>query len=169
MQVWGPLHLYKWLWFSLCVIISLTFWVFFKVLYDTSGFLEKNRDPLPSVSIQLLSSCSCQLLQLFASKVVKQFQKPENTSCQINSLDPPKPSTGIKFKVHMLAQLWASSSCMSRSDAKIMNLIWLRCDLRDDFGWSYLFTFNFQIFFEIGILRHSRLSFSTFKNYHAFL
>ncbi|BBN69517.1 myosin 2 [Prunus dulcis] len=69
-----------------------------EVLYDTSGFLEKNRDPLPSVSIQLLSSCSCQLLQLFASKVVKQFQKPENTSCQINSLDPPKPSTGIKFK-----------------------------------------------------------------------
>ncbi|XP_021833127.1 myosin-2 isoform X1 [Prunus avium] len=69
-----------------------------EVLYDTSGFLEKNRDPLPSVSIQLLSSCSCPLLQLFASKVVKQFQKPENTSCQINSLDPPKPSTGIRFK-----------------------------------------------------------------------
>ncbi|BBH01849.1 myosin 2 [Prunus dulcis] len=70
-----------------------------EVLYDTSGFLEKNRDPLPSVSIQLLSSCSCQLLQLFASKVVKQFQKPENTSCQINSLDPPNQALGQLFKL----------------------------------------------------------------------
>ncbi|XP_010268832.1 PREDICTED: myosin-2 [Nelumbo nucifera] len=46
-----------------------------EVLYDTSGFLEKNRDPLPSDSIQLLSSCSCQLPQLFASNMLSKSQK----------------------------------------------------------------------------------------------
>lgn len=69
-----------------------------EVLYDSSGFLEKNRDSLSSVSIQLLSSCRCQLLQLFTSKVLKQFQKPATTSCQINASDSAKPSFGIKFK-----------------------------------------------------------------------
>ncbi|KAL9236379.1 hypothetical protein vseg_011058 [Gypsophila vaccaria] len=39
-----------------------------QVLYNTSGFLEKNRDPLHSDSLQLLLSCSCELLRLFASK-----------------------------------------------------------------------------------------------------
>ncbi|KAA8526866.1 hypothetical protein F0562_008905 [Nyssa sinensis] len=46
-----------------------------EVLYDTSGFLEKNRDPLHSDSIQLLSSCSCHLPRLFASNMLNQFQK----------------------------------------------------------------------------------------------
>ncbi|RDY10682.1 Myosin-2, partial [Mucuna pruriens] len=45
-----------------------------EVLYDTNDFLEKNRDTLSSDSIQLLSSCNCQLLQLF-SKMFNQSQK----------------------------------------------------------------------------------------------
>ncbi|XP_048441531.1 myosin-2 isoform X2 [Pyrus x bretschneideri] len=69
-----------------------------EVLYDTSGFLEKNRDKLPSIFVQLLSSCSCRLLQLFTSKELKQFQKPENDSCQIDALDPSKSSACIEFK-----------------------------------------------------------------------
>ncbi|XP_048420103.1 myosin-2 isoform X3 [Pyrus x bretschneideri] len=69
-----------------------------EVLYDTSGFLKKNRDRLPSVFVQLLSSCRCRLLQLFISKELKQFQKPENDSYQIDALDPSKSSAGIDFK-----------------------------------------------------------------------
>ncbi|CAJ1957021.1 unnamed protein product [Sphenostylis stenocarpa] len=67
-----------------------------KVLYDTSGFLEKNRDPLPSGSIQLLSSCSCELLQLF-SKTLNQPQKQSNNSYG-GALDSQKQSVGTKFK-----------------------------------------------------------------------
>ncbi|KAJ7948588.1 myosin 2 [Quillaja saponaria] len=55
-----------------------------EVLYDTNGFLEKNRDPLHSDSIQLLSRCSCRLLQSFASK--------------IGAPDSRKQSVGTKFK-----------------------------------------------------------------------
>uniref|UniRef100_A0A5B7A9V3 Putative myosin-2 n=1 Tax=Davidia involucrata TaxID=16924 RepID=A0A5B7A9V3_DAVIN len=57
-----------------------------EVLYDTIGFLEKNRDPLHSDTIQLLSSCSCHLPQLFASNMLNQFQKQ---------------SVGTKFKVQL--------------------------------------------------------------------
>ncbi|XP_059661565.1 myosin-2-like [Cornus florida] len=46
-----------------------------EVLYDTGGFLEKNRDPLHLDTIQLLSSCNCQLPQLFVSNIHNQFQK----------------------------------------------------------------------------------------------
>lgn len=63
-----------------------------EVLYDTNGFLEKNRDPLNSGVIRLLTSCNCQLSQLFASKMLKQSQKPANMS------DSPNRSVGTKFK-----------------------------------------------------------------------
>ncbi|XP_008345271.1 myosin-2-like isoform X3 [Malus domestica] len=69
-----------------------------EVLYDTSGFLKKNRDKLPAVFVQLLSSCRCRLLQLFTSKELKQFQKPENDLYQIDALDPSKSGAGIDFK-----------------------------------------------------------------------
>ncbi|XP_061348341.1 myosin-2-like [Gastrolobium bilobum] len=67
-----------------------------EVLYDTNGFLEKNRDALPSDSIQLLSSCSCELLQLF-SKMINQSQKQSN-SLHIGTHDSQKQSVGTKFK-----------------------------------------------------------------------
>ncbi|KAJ0101205.1 hypothetical protein Patl1_04540 [Pistacia atlantica] len=64
-----------------------------EVLYDTNGFLEKNRDPQHSDLIQLLSSCSCQLLKLF-SKMPNQSHKSANFC----SLDSKKQSVGTKFK-----------------------------------------------------------------------
>ncbi|XP_022743577.1 myosin-1-like isoform X1 [Durio zibethinus] len=47
-----------------------------EVTYDTTGFLEKNRDLLHLDSIQLLSSCSCYLPQTFASNMLNQSEKP---------------------------------------------------------------------------------------------
>ncbi|XP_020257832.1 myosin-2-like [Asparagus officinalis] len=43
-----------------------------EVLYNTIGFLEKNKDSHHSDYIELLSSCSCQLPQLFASRMHNQ-------------------------------------------------------------------------------------------------
>ncbi|KAL6975368.1 hypothetical protein U1Q18_024163 [Sarracenia purpurea var. burkii] len=69
-----------------------------EVMYDTSGFLEKNRDPLHSDIIQLLSSCTCSLPQLFASTMVNQFQKPASPVNQLGIFDLQKRSVGTKFK-----------------------------------------------------------------------
>ncbi|XVF04085.1 hypothetical protein REPUB_Repub05bG0051200 [Reevesia pubescens] len=63
-----------------------------EVLYDTNGFLGKNRDPLNSELVQLLSSCSGELPQSFASKMLSQSLNPAT------SLDAPKQSVGTKFK-----------------------------------------------------------------------
>lgn len=72
-----------------------------QVPYDTNGFLEKNRDPLQTDIIQLLSSCTCQVLQLFASKMLNPSPKPIASS-QPGALDTQKQSVGTKFKVNML-------------------------------------------------------------------
>ncbi|KAF8413971.1 hypothetical protein HHK36_001968 [Tetracentron sinense] len=69
-----------------------------QVLYDASGFLEKNRDPLHSNSIQLLSSCSCELPQLFASNMLNQSRKSVSPSWQLSVSDSQKQSVGTKFK-----------------------------------------------------------------------
>ncbi|KAJ0251477.1 Myosin-4 [Hirschfeldia incana] len=55
-----------------------------EVLYDTNGFLEKNRDPLHVDLIQLLSSCNCQLLNLFSSKMHDKSLKPASLSESMN-------------------------------------------------------------------------------------
>ncbi|RVW36507.1 Myosin-2 [Vitis vinifera] len=68
-----------------------------EVLYDTSGFLEKNRDPLHSDSIQLLSSCSCKLPQLFASNLLDHSQK-QASPLSLGAFDSQKQSVGTKFK-----------------------------------------------------------------------
>ncbi|KAJ1408494.1 P-loop containing nucleoside triphosphate hydrolase [Sesbania bispinosa] len=68
-----------------------------EVLYDTNGFLEKNRDTLSSDSIQLLSSCDCELLQLF-SKMFNQSQKQPNSPFHIDALDSQNQGVGTKFK-----------------------------------------------------------------------
>lgn len=72
-------------------------------MYDTNGFLEKNRDPMPSDSIQLLSSCSCELLRSF-TKTLNQSQKQSN-SPHLGALDSQKQSVGTKFKVSILVAL----------------------------------------------------------------
>ncbi|KAK2984719.1 hypothetical protein RJ640_004544 [Escallonia rubra] len=69
-----------------------------EVLYDTSGFLEKNRDPLHSDTLQLLASCSSRLPQLFASSKLNQLQKTANPSSQLGAFDSHKQSVGTKFK-----------------------------------------------------------------------
>ncbi|KAI3988184.1 hypothetical protein MKX01_011973 [Papaver californicum] len=70
-----------------------------EVLYQTNGFLEKNRDPLHSGSIQLLSSCSCQLLQLFASTMQNPSPvKPVTPLRRLSASDSQKQSVGTKFK-----------------------------------------------------------------------
>ncbi|ESQ43042.1 hypothetical protein EUTSA_v10012475mg [Eutrema salsugineum] len=63
-----------------------------EVLYDTNGFLEKNRDPLPADLIHLLSSCDCQLLKLFSTKMRDKSQKPLMLS------DSTNQTVGTKFK-----------------------------------------------------------------------
>ncbi|KAK8527352.1 hypothetical protein V6N13_085188 [Hibiscus sabdariffa] len=63
-----------------------------EVLYDTNGFLEKNRDPLNSGLVHLLSSCSGQLPQTFAKKMLDQSLKPAISS------DTPRQSVGMQFK-----------------------------------------------------------------------
>ncbi|XVF70406.1 hypothetical protein PTKIN_Ptkin11bG0159000 [Pterospermum kingtungense] len=63
-----------------------------EVLYDTNGFLEKNRDPLHSELVQLLSSCNGQLPQSFVFKMLNQPLKPAT------SMDAPKQSVATKFK-----------------------------------------------------------------------
>ncbi|XP_043688469.1 myosin-2-like isoform X2 [Telopea speciosissima] len=69
-----------------------------QVQYDTSGFLEKNRDPLHSDSIQLLSSCSGKLPQLFASKFLNQSQKAVTPTRWSGASDSQRQSVGTKFK-----------------------------------------------------------------------
>ncbi|GAA0155375.1 actin binding motor protein [Lithospermum erythrorhizon] len=70
-----------------------------EVTYDTSGFLEKNRDLLHMDSIQLLSSCKCHLPQIFASAMLSQS---ENSGVgplyKSGGADSQKLSVATKFK-----------------------------------------------------------------------
>ncbi|CAI8606982.1 unnamed protein product [Vicia faba] len=68
-----------------------------EVLYDTNGFLVKNRDSLSYNSIQLLSSCNCELLKLF-SKGINQPEEHGNSTFHIGALYSQKRGVGTKFK-----------------------------------------------------------------------
>lgn len=70
-----------------------------EVVYDTNGFLEKNRDLLHSDSIQLFSSCTCKLLQLLASKLINHSQKPTVSMCSTEVVESPEPGVGTKYKL----------------------------------------------------------------------
>ncbi|KAB5548041.1 hypothetical protein DKX38_011447 [Salix brachista] len=70
-----------------------------EVNYDTTGFLEKNRDLLHLDSIQLLSSCSCHLPQIFASNMLTQTEKPiVGHLYKAGGADSQKLSVATKFK-----------------------------------------------------------------------
>nr|POE91819.1 myosin-1 [Quercus suber] len=70
-----------------------------EVTYDTTGFLEKNRDLLHLDSIQLLSSCSCHLPQIFASSMLTQSEKPVvGPLYKLGGADSQKLSVATKFK-----------------------------------------------------------------------
>ncbi|XP_074380743.1 myosin-2-like [Apium graveolens] len=67
-----------------------------EVLYNTAGFLEKNRDPLQPGTIELLLSCSSQMPQLFAS--IMQNQTPKQPSHGLGASEFHRHSVGTKFK-----------------------------------------------------------------------
>ncbi|XP_061375265.1 myosin-1-like [Gastrolobium bilobum] len=70
-----------------------------EVTYDTTGFLEKNRDLLHLDSIQLLSSSKCHLPQIFASNMLTQSEKPAVGPLHKSSgADSQKLSVATKFK-----------------------------------------------------------------------
>lgn len=69
-------------------------------MYDTSGFLEKNRDLLHLDSIQLLSACTCPLPQIFASNMLTQSEKSVGHLNRSNAVDIQKLSVATKFKVN---------------------------------------------------------------------
>ncbi|GAA0140427.1 actin binding motor protein [Lithospermum erythrorhizon] len=70
-----------------------------EVTYDTSGFLEKNRDLLHLDSIQLLSSCKCHLPQIFASAMLSLSEKPVvGPLHKSGGADSQKLSVATKFK-----------------------------------------------------------------------
>lgn len=70
-----------------------------EVTYDTTGFLEKNRDLLHLDSIELLSSCSCHLPQIFASNMLSQSDKPVvGPLYKAGGADSQKLSVATKFK-----------------------------------------------------------------------
>ncbi|KAL1192616.1 Myosin-3 [Cardamine amara subsp. amara] len=70
-----------------------------EVTYETTGFLEKNRDLLHSDSIQLLSSCSCHLPQAFASSMLIHSEKPiVGPLHKAGGADSQRLSVATKFK-----------------------------------------------------------------------
>jgi len=74
---------------------------FDQVVYDTNGFLEKNRDPMPSDFIHLLSSSGCQL------------PKSASLSCESGGLESSMQSVGTKFKVDEVLFCTTTISCDS--------------------------------------------------------
>ncbi|XP_004297721.1 PREDICTED: myosin-1-like [Fragaria vesca subsp. vesca] len=72
-----------------------------EVTYDTTGFLEKNRDLLHLDSIELLSSCSCHLPQIFASSMLRSDRSEKPVVGPLHKLggaDSQKLSVATKFK-----------------------------------------------------------------------
>ncbi|KAL9257724.1 Myosin-1-like protein [Drosera capensis] len=73
-----------------------------EVAYDTTGFLEKNRDLLHPDSIQLLSSCSTSLPQIFASSMLTQSEKPVvGPLHKSGGAESQKLSVATKFKAQL--------------------------------------------------------------------
>ncbi|CAN6463362.1 unnamed protein product [Victoria cruziana] len=69
-----------------------------EVLYNTCGFLEKNRDLVHLDLIQLLSSCACKLPQKFASKMLLQAENSSGSQHRSAAADSQKQSVATKFK-----------------------------------------------------------------------
>jgi myosin V len=73
-----------------------------QVAYDTSGFLEKNRDLLHMDSIQLLAKCKTFLPKMFASKMLVQPDDSMSVPYRSSAADSQKLSVAMKFKVQIL-------------------------------------------------------------------
>jgi hypothetical protein len=70
-----------------------------QVMYETSGFLEKNRDLLHADLLQLLASCDSFLPQLFAASIGEGSQKVPTPTRRVNGTESQKQSVAAKFKV----------------------------------------------------------------------
>jgi myosin heavy subunit len=70
-----------------------------EVMYETSGFLEKNRDLLHADLLQLLASCDSFLPQLFAASIGEGSQKVPTPTRRVNGTESQKQSVAAKFKV----------------------------------------------------------------------
>ncbi|KAL4575563.1 hypothetical protein LXL04_022410 [Taraxacum kok-saghyz] len=91
-----------------------------EVTYDTTGFLEKNRDLLRIDSIQLLSSCTCELPQIFASNLLSQSENPSTGSVKkAGGLDSQKLSVMSKFK----GQLFQLIQCLGTTRSHFIRCI----------------------------------------------
>ncbi|CAM6018760.1 unnamed protein product [Sphagnum balticum] len=69
-----------------------------EVMYETSGFLEKNRDLLHADLLQLLASCDSFLPQLFAASIGEGPQKVPTPTRRVNGTESQKQSVAAKFK-----------------------------------------------------------------------
>jgi myosin-5 len=78
-----------------------------QVMYDTEGFLEKNRDLLHADLLQLLSSCEAHLPQLFGSNIEQSLQKLINP-LRRNGAEGLKQTVATKFKVQVYSFLLVS-------------------------------------------------------------
>ncbi|KAK6934327.1 Myosin head, motor domain [Dillenia turbinata] len=67
-----------------------------EVLYDSNGFLDKNRDTTHANLSQLLSSIC--LLSRFAPNVLNQSQAPTSFSSELHALESQKHLIGSKYK-----------------------------------------------------------------------
>uniref|UniRef100_A0A7N1A3X8 Uncharacterized protein n=2 Tax=Kalanchoe fedtschenkoi TaxID=63787 RepID=A0A7N1A3X8_KALFE len=76
-----------------------------EVTYNKDGFLTKNRDSLHRKSIQLLASCSCHLPQLFASKLLQQYDSSRKFDCLNQNV-----GTQFKGQIFKLIQQLESSA-----------------------------------------------------------
>jgi len=80
-----------------------------QVAYDSSGFLEKNRDLLHMDSIQLLAKCKSSLPQMFASKILAQSDISISVPYRSSAAVSQKLSVAMKFKVQIFVLTRVSS------------------------------------------------------------
>ncbi|GER51864.1 myosin-related family protein [Striga asiatica] len=96
-----------------------------EVTYDTTGFLEKNRDSLHLDSIQLLSSCTCHLPQAFASSMLTQSEKPVvGALYKSGGADSQKLSVTTKFKyMHSAVNIVIGATSSKSEEGQLFQLM----------------------------------------------
>ena len=70
-----------------------------QVIYDTLGFLEKNRDLLHSDLLHLLSSCEASMPRVFATMIEQASVQKTMRSHRRKPAESQKQTVATKFKV----------------------------------------------------------------------